>query len=133
MTKLETLSCMPFFALVVCCATVACVAVWGGDAVSASSDGESVGESETRRELAFQTYLGLLAPETLDLYTETGQSPLVMCVEAAIQTCGEGQVCGVCVYHESCSFHCRNNDGSCPPSPPCGPLPDTRNPRRDAR
>ena len=46
-------------------------------------------------------------------------------INAAIETCGQGEVCYVCVYRESCSFQCRSDDGSCPPAPPCGPLSDT--------
>ena len=95
----------------------------------------SRGESATHDELALHTYLGILAPESLDLYREAVQSPLAECIEGAVQTCGEGEVCSVCVYRESCSFQCRNDDGSCPPAPPCGPPPDSdsaSDPRRTA-
>jgi hypothetical protein len=50
-------------------------------------------------------------------------SPLTQCAETAIMVCGEGQVCCLCVYDESCSFSCRDANGGCDPCPPCGDPP----------
>ncbi len=50
-------------------------------------------------------------------------TPLTDCGESAVQICGEGEVCWVCVtgnHNQSCGFACRADDGSCQPTPPCG-------------
>lgn len=42
-----------------------------------------------------------------------GSTPLKDCIDAAKATCGEGQVCGVCVKDNECSFACRDAEGKC--------------------
>ena len=48
-----------------------------------------------------------------------GANPLSECVDAALLTCGAGQVCGVCVSNGSCSFACRDSEGGCDHWPGC--------------
>ncbi len=87
----------------------------------------SRGESP-ESELAFQEYLFLLAPDAYDGYLEAANnSPLVACVEAALFTCGAGQVCSVHVIDNSCAFVCQDAEGHCPPGPTPDPDPDTNN------
>ena len=84
----------------------------------------SRGESP-ESELAFQEYLFLLAPDAYDGYLEAANnSPLVACVEAALFTCGQGQVCSVHVIDNSCAFVCQDAEGHCPPGPTPDPDPD---------
>ena len=79
----------------------------------------------TERDLVLMTYVHLLIPDVWDGLMEVA-TPLMECIEGALFTCGEGEVCWVCVVnHEVCSFLCRNKDGSCPSPQPCGlPPPD---------
>ena len=76
--------------------------------------------------LALMTYLYLVAPDAYDgVMAADPVSPLLQCINAAIITCGEGNVCYVCVVNDTvCSFHCRDGAGECPPPPACGPDPD---------
>lgn len=45
------------------------------------------------------------------------------CANVAIATCGQGEVCCVCLVGDpqACSFSCRGLDGTCAPCPACGP------------
>lgn len=63
----------------------------------------------------------ILAPDLYQLVGPPVLTPLQQCIDAAVQVCGQGQVCWVCVYENSCSFACRDADGGCEPAPPCGP------------
>lgn len=74
--------------------------------------------------------LQALDPQGTMLVLETiaGNSPLQQCIDAAKETCGEGNVCWVCVsagdeepqvYQQSCAFACRDGNGDCTiPIPP---------------
>lgn len=53
-----------------------------------------------------------------------GANPLSECVDAALLTCGAGQVCGVCVSNGSCSFACRDSEGGCDHWPGCDAAAD---------
>lgn len=65
--------------------------------------------------------LNTLAPYYYDIYVDMAQSPLLACAETALSVCGEGAVCSLCVYDNSCSFTCQDSEGACAPAPPCGP------------
>ena len=46
-------------------------------------------------------------------------TPLQQCAQTAVSTCGQGQVCWVCVGGNSCAFSCRDGNGQCTvPIPP---------------
>ncbi|TSC61383.1 MAG: hypothetical protein G01um1014107_2 [Parcubacteria group bacterium Gr01-1014_107] len=50
-------------------------------------------------------------------------TPLAQCAQTAVDTCGQGQVCWVCVRAgpngDACAFSCRDGDGHCTiPIPP---------------
>ncbi len=69
---------------------------------------------------------GLLYALDVDLAETLSQllTPLTSCGDEAVRICGEGQVCWVCVtgnHNQSCGYACRASDGSCQPTPPCGP------------
>ncbi len=46
-------------------------------------------------------------------------SPASNCVEILEATCGEGQICCICVYGNHCSGSCRDANGDCQPCPEC--------------
>ena len=51
-------------------------------------------------------------------------SPIAECSAAAVNVCGQGQVCWVRVTGDECSFGCRDAQGDCPPvtfPPPAAP------------
>ena len=74
--------------------------------------------------IALMTYLHMLAPDIYDGLMEVA-TPLIECIDGAIMTCGEGNVCSVCVINnEVCSFQCRDEDGHCPAPVECGSRPD---------
>src|SRR3990172_9386873 len=64
--------------------------------------------------------LAAVDPELAEVWASVA-SLLTECAATAQSVCGEGQVCYVCVYENSCSYGCRAADGSCQPAPPCGP------------
>jgi len=114
---------------------IACLAAipfaWAASVARAQDSRESPsfltgsrGESP-ESELALQAYLFLLAPDAYDGYLEAANnSPLVACIEAALFTCGQGQVCSVHVINNSCAFTCQDAEGHCPPGPTPDPDPD---------
>ena len=88
--------------------------------LSVSSPNKAV----TQRTLDVMTYLSLVSPDAYDGYIIYANSPLTQCIEAALLTCGSGNVCSVCVASDVCSFQCQDAEGGCEPAPPCGPQPN---------
>lgn len=43
-----------------------------------------------------------------------------VCAKTAVETCGQGNVCWVCATTDTCSFACKDDQGNCQPTPPCG-------------